>query len=437
MNDREIVIFRATIFHTPKNPFHEPQALVDFPDGGLAVADGRILRCGEYGEIARAFPGAVLHDLRGRYILPGFVDTHVHFPQVRIVGGLGFTLLDWLEQLALPEEARLADVGYAAAIAGEFVHALATHGTTTALVFGSHFAPATGALFEAAAQRGLRIASGLVMSDRGLLPALHQSPEAAHRDSCALIQRFHGKGRLRYAVTPRFALSASEAMLEVCGTLLKEHSDVRFTTHINENADEIREVARLFPAAKDYLAVYEKHRLVSRRSVLAHNVHATSDELSRLRVLRAGIAHCAASNAALGSGIFPMARHLAYQIPFALGTDVGGGTGFGMMKEALAVYLMQRLAPSPVVLVPATMLFLATRAGAEVLAMEDEIGDFGDNKSADFVVLSPPAGSVLEGRLKRTETPDQTLAALFTLAGTESVSEVRVGNDIVYRREDA
>ncbi len=437
MNDRPIEIFRATIFHTPKNPFHEPQALVAFMDGGLVVAQGRVVRCADYSEVAKAYPDAVVHDLRGRFILPGFIDTHVHFPQVRILGGLGFTLLDWLQHLALPEEARLADANYAATIADEFVGALAAHGTATALVFGSHFAPATAALFDAAARHGLRVVSGLVMSDHGLLPALHQSPAAAHRDTLALMQHCQGKPRLHYAVTPRFAFSVSEAMLEVCNALLADHPDARFTTHINESAEEIREVGRLFGWAKDYLAVYERYGLVGGRSVLAHNIHTSADELSRLGGHGAAIAHCPSSNAALGSGIFPMARHLASRVRFALGTNVGGGTGFGMMKEALMAYLLQRLAPSPLILSPATMLFLATRAGAEALAMEDEIGDFGEGKSADFVVLAPPAGSVLAGRLNCAETPDRILAALFTLAGTESVSEVRVGGDTVFRREIA
>ncbi len=439
VNGNAVEIFRATLFHTPKNPFTDAQALVAFEDGGLAIesARGRILRCGDYSEVSAAYPDAAVCDLRGRFILPGFVDTHVHFPQVRILGGLGFTLLDWLEQLTLPEEARLADTNYAAEIAREFVSALAAHGTTTALVFGSHFASATAALFDAAAKRGLRVSSGLVMSDRKLRPELNQSPEIAHRESCALIQRFHGRGRLSYTVMPRFALSASEAMLESCAALLAAHPEVRFTTHINENVEEVEEVGRLFPWAADYLAVYERYGLVGRRSVLAHNIHASGDEMRRLRAHRASIAHCPTSNAALGSGIFPMARHVAAGVRCALGTDVGGGTGFGMMKEALAAYLMQRLAPQPMILVPATMLYLATRAGAEALAMEDEIGDFTPGKSADFVVLDPPAGGVLEARLKRAGSPDQILAALFTLAGAESVREVRVQGDAVFERERA
>ena len=435
MKDRSVEIFRATLFHTPKNPLHERHALIEFEDGALAVQDGRIVRCGGYSEVLASYAEATVRDMRGCFILPGFVDTHVHFPQLRILGGLGFTLLDWLKHLALPEEARLADAAYAVVIANEFVSALAAHGTTTALVFGSHFAPAVAALFEAAAMRGLRVVSGLVMSDRHLRPDLCQSPQAALRDSCELLKRFHGKERLSYAVTPRFALSASEAMLESCQSLLSAWPGVLFTTHINENVQEIDEVARLFPWAGDYLAVYERYGLVGRRSVLAHNVHADDEELRRLSVHHAAIAHCPSSNAALGSGIFPMARHVASGVPFALGTDVGGGTGFGMMKEALAAYLMQRIAPAPMILVPPTMLYLATRAGAEALGMEHETGDFTAGKSADFVVIDPPAGSVLQARLKCTEAPDQVLAALFTLGGAESISEVRVGGDVVFQRE--
>jgi guanine deaminase len=427
-------ILRAGIFHTPKNPFNETQALAAFEDGGLAIQNGRILRCGDFREVSAAYPDFPVRDLRGQFILPGFIDTHVHFPQVRILGGLGLTLLDWLEHLALPEESRLANVNYAAMIAREFVGALATHGTTTALVFGSHFAPATAALFEAAAERGLRISSGLVMSDRNLRPELHHTSGAAYDEGNTLFQRFHGRCRLSYAVMPRFAVSASEAMLESCAALLAAHPEARFTTHINENCDEVAQVARLFPWASDYLAVYERYGLLGRRSVLAHNIHATAEEMCRLSGYRASIAHCPSSNGALGSGIFPMLAHVRAGVPCALGTDVGAGTGFSMMKEALTAYLMQRVAPEPMALVPAAMLYLATRAGAEALAMEEETGDFTAGKSADYVVLDPPPGGVLRGRLQRADTRDEVLAALFTLAGAESVREVRVEGQIVFDR---
>jgi guanine deaminase len=421
-------ILRAAIFHTPGNPFLSANGLAAYADGALAIENGKVLACGDYSAVARARPDAVVRDLRGGYILPGFIDTHVHFPQVRILGGLGYGLLDWLEQLTLPEEARLADAAYASFIAQEFVAALASHGTTTALVFGSHFAGATAALFNAAEERGLRIFSGLVLSDRSLRPDLLQTPDAAYRDSKILMERF---GFERHAVMPRFAFSASEAMLSVCRALIGENPSSLFTTHINESRQEIDEVARLFPWAADYLAVYERFGLIGSRSVLAHNVHVSASELQRLASTRATIAHCPCSNAALGSGIFPMRWHIEANVRFALGTDVGGGIGFGMLKEALQAYLMQRVAPEPITLSPAQMLYLATRAGAKALGIEDETGDFETGKAADFVYLRPPEGSVLAGVLKRLEDPDRIVAALFTLAGTESVAEVRVSDHAI------
>lgn len=429
---QSVEILRAGIFHTPGNPFVQANALSAWEDGALAIKDGRILACGDYSALNTQHPGARLRDLRGAFIVPGFIDTHIHFPQVRILGGLGYSLLDWLDQITLPEEARMEDSDYASTIAGEFVGALAANGTTTALIFGSHFALATAALFDAAERRGLRISSGLVLSDRNLRPELHQSTETAYRESCALIERFDKLGRLTYAVTPRFAISASEAMLDVSKALLESRPGLRFTTHINESPAEVEQVRSLFSWASDYLAVYERFGLVGRRSVLAHNVQASDDEMRRIALQGASVAHCPASNAALGSGIFPLTRHVEHGVRCALGTDVGGGTGFGMIKEALMAHLMQRVAQQPFMLTPAMMLYLATRAGAEALALEDETGDFSPGKAADFVVLRPGAGSVLSHRLMRAETPEQILASLFTLANDETISEVRVENELVF-----
>ncbi|PWT98762.1 MAG: guanine deaminase, partial [Terriglobia bacterium] len=342
--------------------------------------------------------------------------------------------LDWLEYQALPEEARMADENYARRTARRFVQALASHGTTTALIFGSHFAPATAALFEAADATGLRVTSGLVLADRRLRPELHQMPEVAYRDSVALIRCYHGRRRLLYAVTPRFALSTSEAMLEVCQTLQREHSGLRFQTHINENLDEIAEVAKLFPWAGDYLAVYERYGLAGPASVFAHNVHAHNEEIGRLAAAGAAVSHCPCSNAALGSGIFPMRRHIEAGVRCALGTDVGGGIGFGLLKEALHAYLVQRVAPDGFPLEPAHLLYLATRAGAEALGLAEHIGDFQPDKAADFVYLRPPQDSPLAAVVEQTEEPERVLAALFTLAGQESVCQVRVEGSIVYDR---
>lgn len=430
-------LLRAPLFHTPGNPFRDSSALECYEDGGLLVIDGRLAGCGDYPSLRDAHPRIPTVDLRGGFLLPGFVDTHIHFPQLRVLGGLGRSLFDWLEHCALPEEARMVDHSHACRVARGFVHALISHGTTTASVFGAHFAPATAALFEAAEAAGLRIAAGQVLSDRRLIPELHQTPERAYRESSLLIERFHRHGRSLYSVTPRFAVSASEAMLEVCQTLLREHQGLLVQTHLNENLEEIAEVARLFPWASDYLAVYERFGLSRPDAVMAHNVHPTDSELDRLASSGATVAYCPSSNAALGSGLFPFRRHIAAGVHCALATDVGGGTGFGMLKEGLQAYLLQRITPNGMLLDAGHLLYLATLAGAEALGLGEETGDFRTGKSADFVHLRPPADSPLAAVLEREQSPQQMLAAIFTLAGVESVREVRVAGSIVYRNVTA
>lgn len=427
-------LLRAPLFHTPRNPFQDANALESYSDGGLLIRAGRVAGCGDYSTLRDANPGVATNDLRGGFLLPGFIDTHIHFPQLRVIGGLGRSLLDWLEHCALPEEALMANHSHACCVARRFIDALASHGTTTALVFGAHFAPATAALFEAAESSGLRMVAGQVLSDRMLRPELHQTPERAYRESKLLIERFHRRGRLRYAVTPRFAVSASEAILQVCQTLLREDETLLFQTHLNENVQEITEVGRLFPWASDYLAVYERYGLAGPFAVMAHDVHPSDSELDRLASSRTSIAHCPCSNAALGSGIFPLRRHLKAGVPCALGTDVGGGTGFGMLKEGLQAYLLQRLAPDGMLLDAGHLLYLATLAGAEALGLGETTGDFRIGKSADFVYLRPPSNSPLAAVLERDQDdPRRALAAIFTLAGAESVREVRVEGAVVHR----
>jgi guanine deaminase len=428
-------IFRASLAHTPSNPFENDAALISYEDGGLWVRNGRIAAMGPFDNLRLLAPDAEVMDWRGGFILPGFVDTHVHFPQHHIIGALGYSLLDWLDRVALPEEARMANDGYALETAQRFVSALARHGTTTALVFGSHFAGATAHLFEAAASSGLRIVSGLVVSDRRLRAELHRSPEQAYRESADLIGRFHRQGRLLYAVTPRFALSASEAMLEVCQTLRREHDGLRFQTHLNENPQEISEVTSLFPSASDYLSVYERYDFGGAGAVMAHSVWTTDNELARMAAAHTSVAHCPCSNGALGSGAFPLRRHLAAGVNVALGTDVGAGTGYGLPKEALQAYLVQRGLSDGVMLGPGHLLYLSTLAGARAAALDDEVGDFTPGKAADFVYVRPPAGSELDDRLHRAENLHDSLAAIFALAGAESIREVRIEGQRVARPE--
>jgi guanine deaminase len=428
-------IVRGRVMHTPRDPFAAPGALEAFEDGAVAFADGRILATGPYPDVRRAHPDAEEDAIPGAIVVPGMVDTHVHFPQVAIIGAMGLRLLEWLQTRTLPEEARLADETVARETAQRFLRRLLANGTTTALVFGSHFPRAQEIFFEEAEASGLRITSGLVVSDRELLPELHVTPEEAHAASEALMRRWHGRGHLRYAVTPRFSLSCSDGMLEACEAVFEDASRPYFTSHINENPDEVRVVAGLFPWARDYLDTYERFDLVGERSVFAHDVHPSSSELERLGAARAAIAHCPSSNAFLGSGLFPMRRHREHGVRVALGTDVGAGTAFSLFNEGLQAYLGQMLHPEGLELGPAELLYLATRAGAEALGLGDEIGDLSPGRSADIVVIQPPPGSTLEAVLARSPSPEAALGSIFTLAREVSVVQVRVAGRVVATRQ--
>jgi guanine deaminase len=418
------LLVRAQICHTPRDPFTTDNALVSYEDGGLAIQDRRVLHAGDWPLVRAEHPDAAILDARDALLIPGLVDTHVHFPQVAVIGTMGLQLLEWLQRKTLPHEARLANPLCAERTADTFLRLLASNGTTTALVFGSHFTGAQNALFRAAERWRLRITSGLVVSDVSLRDELHTEPERAREQSLELAARWHGRGHLRYAVTPRFSLSCTEAMLDACGHALATIEDGWFTTHINENVDEIDVVRAAFPGFRDYLDTYERFGLIGARSVLAHNVHPEDRELERIAAAFASIAHCPSSNAFVGSGLFPLRRHVEHGIRIGLGSDVGGGTGFSMLKEAAHAYQTQMLHPAGYPLSPAHALHLATRAGALTLGLEHEIGDFQAGKAADFVLLRAPRGSTLESVLEEQTLVEDRLASFITLAREEAISDV-------------
>ncbi|MGS0684988.1 guanine deaminase [Nakamurella sp. GG22] len=433
-----MTLFRATIMDTTGDPFDgDPAAsLVADQDGGLLVRDGIIMARGAFATLRAAHPQEPVTVLDGGLLLPGFVDTHVHYPQIRAIGGLGMPLLDWLERCALPEESRLVEPAYAAAVADEFLDGLLSCGTTSALVFGSHFASAMDVLFAGALRRGLNVTAGLVLSDRMLRPDLLCSPEQGLTESRALMQRWHGRGRLRYAVTPRFSLSASEDLLAACGDLMQDRDiqggDVMFTSHINENLAEVATVAGLFPGSRDYLDTYDKHGLVTDHSVLAHNVHASDAELELLGANGAFVAHCPTSNSALGSGLFPMRRHRQHGVGVALGSDVGAGTGLFLPKEALQAYFMQQLLGADGwTLGPVHLLHLATAAGATALGIADRVGDFTPGKEFDAVWLRPAAGSTYGVNLANAADAVDALARTFALATPADVASVWLRGELV------
>ncbi len=420
-----MTMFRGTVMDTPADPFtvDAAQALVTDQDAALVVRDGVVVARGAYATVAAQYPDETTVDLTGGLLLPGFVDTHVHFPQVRAIGGLGRPLLAWLEECALPEESRLADPDYAGAVAEDFLRGLVAAGTTSALVFGAHFGPAMDLLFAGAERRGLNVTSGLVLSDRILRPSLLVTPDQALAASRELIGRWHGRGRLRYAVTPRFSLSTTDAMLEVCAELLD--GDVWFTTHLNENLAEIAAVAEFFPRSAHYLDTYARHGLVTARSVFAHNVHPAAAELEVMAAQGAWASHCPTSNASLGSGMFPLREHLEHGVGVALGSDVGAGTGFFLPKEGLQAYFVQQLlGRHGYPLTPAHLLYLATRAGALALGIADRVGDLAVGKEFDAVWLRPAAGSPLAVNLANASGPADALARVFALATPADVAGV-------------
>jgi guanine deaminase len=429
-----MTLFRATVIDTPGDPFAgDPAgALSADQDGGLLVRDGIIVHRGSFGTLRTKFPDEPVTELRGGLLLPGFVDTHVHYPQLRAIGGLGMPLLDWLDRCALPEESKFADAGYAKIVAGEFLDGLIASGTTTALVFGAHFAAAMHELFTAAADRQLNITAGLVLSDRILRPDLFCTVEQGRSESQALIDRWHGGGRLRYAVTPRFSLSTTNQLLAVCGDLMRANTDVFFTSHINENLAEVATVAELFPESRDYLDTYHQHGLVNARSVYAHNVHASDKELALMGETGAWAAHCPTSNASLGSGLFPLRRHVEHGVGVSLGSDVGGGTGLFLLKEGLQAYFMQQLLGADgLPLTSVHLLYLATRAGARALGLADRVGDFAIGKEFDAVWLRPASGSPYSINLAHAVDATDALARTFALATSADVAGVWLKGDRV------
>lgn len=427
-----MTVFRGTVLDTPGDGSLRSIRLRAEADIALVVDDGRIAARGPFAETVRDHPGHELVDLRRGLILPGMVDTHVHYPQVRVIGALGMPLLQWLDDCALPEEARLKSTDYARQVADEFVQGLVSAGTTTALVFGSHFATAVDAFFERVARAGLRVTAGLVASDRSLPEPLLSTPDRFYAESMALAARWHGVGRTRYAVTPRFSYSASEDLLDACGSVLKDVEGSWFTSHVNENLAEVAAVAELFAAAEHYVDTYDRHGLVGTRTVLAHNVHASDPEVALLSARGAAVAHCPTSNSSLGSGTFPMRRHVEHGVRVALGSDVGAGTGFSIFKEALQAYLMQQLlGDDGLTLTAPDLLHLATRSGALALGLGDDVGDLSVGKQFDALWIRPVASDPLDVGLRHAATWEDALAKTLALASAADIADVWVGGHSV------
>jgi guanine deaminase len=426
-----MTLFRGTVVDTPDDPF-AGGALRAVADAGLLVRDGVLLDRGSIAEVRARHRGEDVVDLADGILLPGLIDTHVHSPQVRAIGALGMPLLDWLQRCALPEEARLADPAYAASVTAEFLSGLVQAGTTTALVFGAHYAGAVDVLFEQAARVGLRLTTGLVVSDRLLREDLLTTPQRAYDEGLRLAQRWHEVGRNRYAVIPRFSLSCSGELLDSCAALLGDVHRSWFTSHINENVREIKAVTRLFGVGT-YLDTYDGHGLIGPRSVLAHNVHPADEELRLLAARDSSVSHCPTSNCALGSGLFPLLRHVTSGVRVALGSDVGAGTGFSLFKEGLQAYFVQQmLGARGMPLEARHLLHLATAAGAQSLGLGEEVGDLSVGKRFDAVWVRPRRGTTFDVALRHADDPDDALAKVFALATPADIARVWVDGQVVH-----
>lgn len=430
--------YRAALAHVLADPAGAPveEAVAYHPDGLLLVEDGHVAAFGAYSDLAPGLPeGTPVENLPGRLITPGFIDAHIHYPQVDVMAAWGTQLLDWLHTHTFPAELAFADRAHADAVAAIFLDQLLAHGTTSALVFCTVHKGSVEALFEAALSRDMRLVAGKVLMDRGAPEGLLDTVETGRADTDALIRAWRGRGRLGYAITPRFAVTSTDAQLAMAGEVAAAHPDVLVHTHMSENLDEIAEVARLFPQARDYLDVYDRFGLLGPRTVLAHCVHADEAVLGRMAKAGASAAFCPSSNLLLGSGLFSLKRACGCGVNTALGTDVGGGGSFSLISMMGEAYKVGQLQGDN--LDPLKAFHLATLAGAKALHIDDRVGNLAPGKEADFVVLDLAATPLLARRTARAKTLAETLFILSVLADERVVERTYLAGRLAHTRRSA
>jgi len=425
MSDRRA--FRAAILHCLGDPGEHADArqVEYFSDGLLIIEDGHVAGLGDAESL---LPGLAddfeLHDHRGNLIVPGFVDCHVHFSQVDIIASYGEQLLDWLNRYAFPVEAQFGDAQFAHEVAEFFVDELLRNGTTSALVFPTVHEVSVEAIFTAAGKRNMRLLSGKVLMDQNCPESVRDGAESTYTVSRRLLEKWHGKGRLGYALTPRFAVTSSEAQLKAVGKLAAEFPDVHIHTHLAENHKEIELVAERFPWSRSYLDVYEHFGLVRERAVFAHCLHLDDQDRKCMAGNGSAMAFCPTSNLFLGSGLFNLRSARDSGIRVGLATDVGGGTSLGMLQTMSEAYKVLHLQSQS--LPGFRALYLATLGAAEALYLDDKIGNFTMGKEADFVVLNYAGAAMTKRRLARAEDIAEKLFALIMLGDDRNISATYV-----------
>lgn len=415
--------FRGAILHFRDDPGSaSPAASHEYLEDGILLVDGgRIASCTAAAG-ARLPREVEVVDHRGRLILPGFVDLHVHYAQTDVIASPGRNVLDWLERYTFPEEERFADAAHAREVADFFLDELVRNGTTTALVFATCHRASAQAFFEAAEGRRLRMAAGQVMMDRHCPESLRT--QQLERHTRELVERWDGRGRLHYALTPRFAITSSAEQLALAGRLARDYPGTFVHSHLAEHPDEVARVRELFPECRSYLDVYARHGLLRERAVYAHCIHLEPGDRRIMAEAGAAAAFCPTSNLFLGSGLFDLEASDAAGLAFALGTDVAGGTSFSMLRTMEEAYKVAQLQGQHLTALRA--FYLATRGAARALRLDERIGSFETGREADFIVLDPEATPLLARRQRAARTLEERLFAWMVLGDERAVAATYV-----------
>jgi guanine deaminase len=405
------------------------QAHFVIDDGAVLVARGLIEAVGEARDVlARAPEGALVDDHAGSIITAGFIDAHIHYPQTQVIGSYGAQLLDWLHDYTFVEEQKFADPAHCARIAEFFLDELFRCGTTTAMVYCTVHPGSAEAFFAAAEKRGARMIAGKVMMDRDAPEALMDTAQRGYDESKALIERWSKRGRLSYAITPRFAVTSTQGQLEAAGALAREFLECYVQTHADENKAEIARVAALFPEARSYIDIYARAGLTGPRSVFGHCIHLQDGEVAELAASRSIAAFCPTSNLFLGSGLFDQARLVRAGVGIALATDVGGGTSYSMLRTAAEGYKVLQLNGQSWPALEA--LYRMTLGNARALSLDDRIGSIERGKEADLVVLDSRATPALAHRMETAGgNLEVELFALITMGDDRAVRQTYVAGE--------
>ncbi len=420
------------------NPFEEDGCLDHCPDALVVMAEGRIQAMGPYEQIRPTLPAdALVASYGNALVVPGFIDAHVHYPQLGMIGAFGEQLLHWLDRYTYPAEQAFADPAHARRAAELFLRELVRNGTTTAAVYCTVHPQSVHAFFAEAERLGMLMIAGKLLMDRNAPATLLDTAQGGFDESEALIRRWHGRGRLRYCVTPRFAPACTEAQLDAAGALLRGHDGLFLQTHLSESVAEVEWVGALFPRRRDYLDVYAHAGLVGRRSIFGHGIHLSEAELGACCQHGAALAHCPTSNLFLGSGLFRLFDAVDPRRPVlvGLGSDVGAGTSLSLLRTAGEAYKVAALRGDRLSALQA--FYLATLGGARALRLHDRIGRLFPGHDADLCVLDLHATPLLAHRMKACENVEDQLFALMTLGDDRAVRAAYVAGRCVHDRDAA